>query len=161
MIKNSSFILITFITCVVITSVSYAQEKAHTTKIHQNLFEGHNSAAGKVVTQFHQALKKADKITTRKLLADDVLIFEGGKAERSAKEYAAHHMSADMNYLGAINSELIEHKVKIIGNTAISTSRSKVTGEYKGKALNYVGLETLILEKLNSEWKIIHIHWSN
>tara|TARA_R110002050_G_scaffold265306_4_gene406355 strand:- start:2019 stop:2396 length:378 start_codon:yes stop_codon:yes gene_type:complete len=125
------------------------------------MFVGADTPAGKVVTQFHQALKTGDKTTARKLLADDVLIFEGGGVERSADEYAHHHMLSDMKYVAAMNSESLEHNVKIMGNTAVSMSRSKTTGTYKEKERNYESMETMVLEKQNGEWKIVRIHWSN
>jgi len=159
--KTNLPMMAVYLSCIFFTSVSTAQKLDHQPKQQQQMFNNHESSAGKVVTQFHQALKAGDKITARKLLADDVLIFEGGGVERSADEYAHHHMLSDMKYLAAINSELLEHNVKVIGNSAVSMSRSKTTGTYKGKVLNYQGMETLVLEKQHGEWKIVHIHWSN
>jgi len=142
-------------------SVSMAQEIEHSAEQKHQRFIGIESPAGKVVRQFHQALKTSDKVTARRLLADEVMIFEGGGVERSADEYAQHHMLSDMKYIAAINSELLEHNVKVIGDSAVSMSRSNTSGTYNGKALNYQSMETMILEKQLGDWKIIHIHWSN
>jgi ketosteroid isomerase-like protein len=159
--KNKLSLLLIFIISTFETNTSFAQEVEHTVKKEHSLFIGIKSPAGKVVSQFHHALKVGDKVVARRLLADDVLIFEGGGVERSADEYAHHHMLSDMKYLAAIKSKLIEHNVKTIGNSAISMSRSKSTGTYKGKTINYIGMETMVLEKQQGEWKIIRIHWSN
>lgn len=70
-------------------------------------------------------------------------------------------MLSNMKYLATINSELLEHNVKIIGESAISMSRRKITGTFKEKELNYEGMETMTLAKRQGEWRIIHIHWSN
>jgi ketosteroid isomerase-like protein len=51
--------------------------------------------------------------------------------------------------------------VTVLGNTAISASRSHTQGTYKGKERDYQGMETMVLEKQNGEWKIKHIHWSH
>lgn len=142
-------------------TVSFAYDNKHNTGQKKTLFVGVDSTAGKVVTKFHMALKVGDKATVRKLLADDVLIFEGGGVERSADEYAHHHMLSDMKYIAAMKSELLEHNIKIIGNTAVSMSRSKTNGIYKEKERNYESMETMVLEKQNGEWKIVRIHWSN
>jgi ketosteroid isomerase-like protein len=142
-------------------NVSIAQDSEHHSGQKTEMFIGVDSPAGKVVMQFHLALKTGDKITARKLLADDVLIFEGGGVERSADEYAHHHMLSDMKYLAAMKSEPLEHHVKIMGNSAVSMSRSKNMGIYKGKELKYEGMETMVLEKQQGEWKIVRIHWSN
>lgn len=161
MIKNKLPMMIACIAGVFWGSVSTAQNEKHRAVDKHEMFVGADTLAGEVVTQFHQALKAGDKTTARKLLADDVLIFEGGGVERSADEYAHHHMLSDMKYVAAMNSESLEHNVKIMGNTAVSMSRSKTTGTYKEKERNYESMETMVLEKQNGEWKIVRIHWSN
>ncbi|ASP49276.1 YybH family protein [Cognaticolwellia beringensis] len=117
--------------------------------------------AGKAITQFHQALKAGDKVTARALLADDVLIFEGGGVEKSADEYAQHHMLSDMKYLAEINTEVLDYQIKVFGDIAYAMSSSKSTGKYRGKDINSEGMETMVLQKIDGKWKIVHIHWSN
>jgi len=124
-------------------------------------FSAKETAAGKVITQFHQALKSGDKLTARALLADDVLIFEGGGIEKSADEYAQHHMLSDMKYLAEINTEVVDYNIKVMGDIAYAMSKSKSTGQYKGKSINNEGMETMVLQKEAGKWKIVHIHWSN
>ena len=124
------------------------------------MFVNTESAPAMAVTAFHQALQSGDTSKARALLADDVLIFEGG-VERSADEYAKHHMLADMKYLAAIEKKSLEHQVTISGTMALSISRSKTTGNYQDKTVDYEGLETIVLNLNNGEWKISHIHWSN
>jgi len=120
-----------------------------------------NSKVKNTVLAFHHALKVGNKKTARALLANDVLIFEGGGVERSADEYAQRHMLADMKYLAAVKTKILEHTVKVTGNVAVSMSRSKTTGNYNGKARDYEGMETMTLNDVDGEWKITHIHWSN
>ena len=127
----------------------------------KGLFKGIDTPAAKVVLAFHQALETGNQKQARAQLADDVTIFEGGRVERSADEYAHHHMLSDMKYLAAMKSETLEHQVTVLGNTAISASRSHTTGSYKGKERDYEGMETMVLGKQNGEWKIKHINWSH
>lgn len=127
----------------------------------KGLFKGIDTPAAKVVLAFHEALETSNKEQARAQLADDVTIYEGGRVERSADEYAHHHMLADMKYLAAVETKTLEHQVTVLGNTAISASRSHTTGTYKGKERDYQGMETIVLEKQNDEWKIKHIHWSH
>lgn len=127
----------------------------------KGLFKGIDTPAAKVVLAFHQALETGNQKQARAQLADDVTIFEGGRVERSADEYAHHHMLSDMKYLAAMKSDTLEHQVTILGNTAISASRSRTTGTHKGVERDYQGMETIVLEKQNGEWKIKHIHWSH
>ena len=127
----------------------------------KGLFKGIDTPAAKVVLAFHQALETGNKDLARVQLADDVTIYEGGRVERSADEYAHHHMLSDMKYLASMKSKTLEHQVTVLGNTAISASRSHTQGTYKGKERDYQGMETMVLEKQNGEWKIKHIHWSH
>ncbi|AOE49854.1 YybH family protein [Kangiella sediminilitoris] len=119
-----------------------------------------DTEVGKVVAQFHAALQNSDVETIKTILAEDVLIFEGSGAERSLEEYASHHMKSDMKFLASIDSKLIERNIMINGDIAISSSRSKLTGSFKGKELNKVSIETLVLKKVRSAWKVIRVHWS-
>ncbi|MCF6458036.1 nuclear transport factor 2 family protein [Pseudoalteromonas sp. MMG024] len=127
----------------------------------KGLFKGIDTPAAKVVLAFHEALETGNKKQARAQLADDVTIYEGGRVERSADEYVHHHMLSDMKYLEVMKSKTLEHQVTILGDTAISASRSHTQGTFKGKERDYQGMETMVLEKQNGEWKIKHIHWSN
>ncbi|MBB1371907.1 MULTISPECIES: DUF4440 domain-containing protein [Pseudoalteromonas] len=161
LIKHPKFGLIS---ALLLTATSSFTVNAHGDEEHAKksaLFVNVSSAAAKVVSSFHTALKQGDKVTARQLLADDVIIFEGGGVERSADEYANHHMLADMKYLSAINSDLLEHQVFINGDMAYSVSRSKNHGNYKGKEISATGMESITLKNTDSGWKITHIHWSN
>ena len=70
-------------------------------------------------------------------------------------------MLADMKYLANIDIEILEHEVKVLGSIAYSTSRTKLTGNVKGKKINSEGMESMILQKIEGKWKIVHIHWSH
>ena len=160
-IKHLTFGLIT---ALLITTASSFPANAHGDEKHPKdnpLFVGTQSPAAQVVQAFHKALKQGDKKVARELLSGGVIIFEGGGVERSADEYANHHMLADMKYLAAIENELLEHQVFTIGDMAYSISRSQSKGNYKGKEINSTGMESMTLKNTDSGWKITHIHWSN
>jgi ketosteroid isomerase-like protein len=116
---------------------------------------------GKIIAQFHQALKVGNPKKALALLAENVMIFEGGRVERSADDYAEHHMLADMKYLANIDSVILEQQIKIIGDLAYSMVRSKSTGQYQGRDIDSEGMETMVLLKEKGQWKIVHIHWSH
>jgi ketosteroid isomerase-like protein len=161
LIKNLS---LTTIFVLILTSISSFTANAHGEETHEKkneLFVGTQSEAAKTVNSFHQALRTGDKKTARALLADNVIIFEGGGVERSAEEYASHHMLSDMKYLAAIESKQIEHQVFVQGDMAFSISRSKTQGTYKDKKIDYIGMESITLKNTDSGWRITHIHWSN
>ncbi|AXR06700.1 YybH family protein [Salinimonas sediminis] len=124
---------------------------------HQSKLSGSETVPGQVVLAFHKALREQNEVTAKSLLSDNVIIVEGGGIERSAQEYASHHMLSDMKFVGTLSSELREHKVTEYGDSATSLSVSKNTTE-SGKT--YRSYETAILTKRNGKWKIAHLHWS-
>jgi ketosteroid isomerase-like protein len=139
-------------------SYAHGKERSDT---NPEYFSGLDNEVAEVVDTFHHALKNGDESTIKKILADDVIIFEGGGVERSLSEYTEHHMAADMNFLKQMQSRKLEHHIKVLGNTAVSMSRSHVKGRYKDKDIDSEGMETLLLMLTGNQWKIVHIHWSN
>jgi ketosteroid isomerase-like protein len=139
-----------------LTVVAHGTEKPNATV----LFSGETSDAAQAVKTFHTALQQGNAAVARSSLADNVLIIEGSGVERSADEYAGHHMLSDMKFLAAVKGEVIEHHTVVQGDVAYSVSRTKMLGEYKGKVIDYTSKETLVLVKNDQGWRIVHIHWS-
>ena len=123
-------------------------------------FSGLEHPAAKAVQNFHAALKAGDTEAVTRLLASEVVIYEGGAVERSRAEYQSHHMAADMAFLKEMSIEPLEHHVQVQGDSAVSLARTKVSGRYKGKAIAHTGMETITLQQRNGNWQITHIHWS-
>lgn len=143
-----------------IVALSFTAQAHGTKQSKAPIMLGTDTPAAQAVRSFHQALQSGNREQARALLSDDVTIYEGGSVERSADEYAAHHMAADMAYLAQMQVTTLEHQVSINGDTAISISRSHTKGTYKGKARDHQGMETIILQLQKGQWKIKHIHWS-
>jgi ketosteroid isomerase-like protein len=114
-----------------------------------------------IVDAFHDALSGGQTDTALKLLSDDVLIYESGRAERSKAEYASHHLKADAEFAGATQRKLVKRASWIGTDTAWVTSETETTGTFKGQALSLTGTETMILRRAAGAWKIVHIHWSS
>jgi ketosteroid isomerase-like protein len=113
------------------------------------------------VDRFHAALTEGKVEAALKLLSDDVLIYESGRAERSKAEYASHHLNADAEFAGATQRKLVKRTSWIGADTAWVTSETETTGTFKGRALALTGTETMILRRTAGVWKIVHIHWSS
>lgn len=158
--SNTIISLLILLFIIGVPSSVFAEEKAHGHHS-KSYFIGLDSAPAKVVSQFHKALGAKNQEVARGLLDDNVLIYEGGRAERSASEYAQHHMMADMAFLSSVDVQTLEHQVKVYGDLAVSSARTKTKGTYKGKKINSNGMETIVLRKIKGDWKIINIHWSN
>jgi ketosteroid isomerase-like protein len=117
--------------------------------------------AANAVDAFHNALKRNDVPGALALLADDVMIYEGGRVERSKAEYASHHAPADAAYSAAVPSTLQKRLAIAEGNIAWITSESRATGRYKDKPVDQLTVETMILRKEQDGWRIVHVHWSS
>lgn len=115
----------------------------------------------KVVDAFHAALSAGRTSDALDLLSDGALIFESGHVERSKAEYAAHHAGADAEFAKAVSSVTAKRSGETIGDFAWIASETRTTGTYKGKPVNSLTTETMLLRRVNGSWKIVHIHWSS
>jgi ketosteroid isomerase-like protein len=106
-------------------------------------------------------LAKGDTKAAAALLADDALIFEQGGAERSKAEYAAHHLPADAEFSKTVASKTMRRSAHAADGIAWVATEGRTTGTYKGKALDQLTTETMVLRRSGSDWKIVHIHWSS
>ena len=117
--------------------------------------------AALVVDQFHAALRRGDASAAAALVANDALIFEEGGAERSKAEYAARHLPADAEFSKAVASTVTRRAGGANGTLAWIATEGRMTGTYKGKALDRLTTETMLLRRSGGDWKIAHIHWSS
>jgi len=113
------------------------------------------------VEAFHAALKHGDAAAAKESLDPDVLIYESGYAERSAAEYAGHHLPADMDFAGTMDHAVITRAIQRMGDLAVVTSEGQTRGMYKDKAYDLLSTETVILKRAGGGWVITHIHWSS
>ena len=117
--------------------------------------------AATIVDAFHAALRRGATRSAAALLADDALVYEAGGVERSKAEYAAHHLAADAAFSQAVRSTVTRRAGNSNGAIAWIASEGRTTGTYKGKALDQVTAETMVLRRVSRTWKIVHIHWSS
>lgn len=117
--------------------------------------------AAATVDAFHAALRRGDTRSALTMLANDVLIFEGGGVERTKVEYEAHHLAADATFTQAVPSMLTRRAGHAVGPTAWIASEGRTTGTFGGKAVDRVTAETMVLRRIGPDWKIVHIHWSS
>jgi hypothetical protein len=41
------------------------------------------------------------------------------------------------------------------------STEGRTTGSFKGKAIDLLTTETMILRRMAGDWRIVHIHWSS
>ncbi len=115
---------------------------------------------GAAVAAYHAAMSSGDAEAAKALLADDLLVLEQGGLE-DLELYTSHHLASDMAFAAAVPSERRVVRTTIVGEVAWVTSVSKDTGEYRGRAIDDLGVELMILGREDGSWKIRAIHWSS
>ena len=114
-----------------------------------------------VIETFAAALRSGDETTVRNLLAPNVIIAEGGGAERSVEEYAGHHMPADMAFTAAVDWTMKKRDQIIDGNMATIITESQIHGTFNDKKIHSRMMESMVLVNSDGQWRIAHIHWSS
>jgi len=117
-------------------------------------------AVAKVVNDFHDALSKGDSAKALRLLAGDAVILESGGVERRS-EYRSHHLPEDINFAKAVGSSRGSLEVRVEGTTAWTAATSTTKGEFKGRSIDSIGAESMVLTKDAAGWRIRSIHWSS
>ena len=137
-----------------------AQDSSAGTSLDEGLLPSARAAAD-AVDAFHAALGRGDTDAALVLLADDALIFEQGGAERSKMEYAAHHLSADAAFSQAVPGARTRRAGHASESFAWIATEGRTTGTFNGRPVDRVTTETMVLRRVDGNWKIVHIHWSS
>jgi len=119
-----------------------------------------SAAVAAVVNAFHSSLAQSDTAGALALLAQDVMILESGDVQTLA-EYRSHHLAGDIAFTKAVPSTSGPLQVSIEGSTAWTVRTSITQGDYKGRAINSAGVESMVLTKSAGKWQIRSIHWSS
>ncbi|HEX8570661.1 MAG TPA: nuclear transport factor 2 family protein [Caulobacteraceae bacterium] len=109
----------------------------------------------------HDALGRGDTTAALARLADDVLIYEQGGAERSKAEYASHHLGSDAEFAKATRRQLTTRRSFAAGDLAVVTSETRTTGRFRERDVDSLGKETAVLRQSGGDWRIVHVHWSS
>ncbi len=119
------------------------------------------SAPALVVDAFHEALRTGSVAAALARLSEDAVIFESGGVERGKAEYASHHAPADAAFAQAVPSRTTRRAGQVVGDLAWILTEGRTTGTYKGKPVDRVTTETMLLRRAEGVWRIVHIHWSS
>jgi ketosteroid isomerase-like protein len=117
--------------------------------------------AAAVVDAFHAALRSGNTNAALSHLAENALIYEAGGVERGRQEYASHHLGADSAFAQAVPGTVTRRAGEAVGRIAWIATEGRTTGTFKGKAVDRVTAETMVLRRQGNAWKIVHIHWSS
>jgi len=112
------------------------------------------------VERYHAALASGDSAAAVSLLAPDAVILESGGFE-TREEYISHHLPSDIAFARAVQSERRPIRVTMHGDVAWAVSSSSTRGEFRGRQVDSVGAELMVLVRTPEGWKISAIHWSS
>jgi uncharacterized protein (TIGR02246 family) len=121
---------------------------------------GDSAAVAAVVEHYHRALAEGDSAAALALIAEDAVIIEGGQIE-SRREYRSHHLPADIAFARATKGTRSPVHVVVRGDVAWTTVTSTTRGKYRGRSVNSIGAELMVLTRTMDGWKISAIHWSS
>lgn len=119
-----------------------------------------SAAVVATVDAYHRALAEGDSVAVARLLAEDVVILEEGRAETRA-QYLGGHLRGDIAFARAVPRERSEIRVLVGGDVAWATSTSVSRGEYRERQINSAGAELMVLRRAARGWEIVAIHWSS
>lgn len=114
-----------------------------------------------VVEQFSSALQAGDLKRAGSLLADDVLILEGGGAEHSRDEYLGGHAPHDAAFLKDAHIQVKQRTARSSSDMAWVGTESELHTSQNGKPVALLSTETMVLRRDADGWRIVHIHWSS
>lgn len=111
------------------------------------------------VNGFHAAMTAGDAAKVMMLVAEDAVFLEAGGVETRA-EFEKDHLPADIEFeQGVIITRGLTRTV-VVGDAAWATSTSEVKGTYKGRAVDSIGAELMVLGRGPEGWRIRAVHWS-
>jgi len=118
-------------------------------------------AAAATVDAFHAALHRGDAQAALALVADDAIVFEDGRVERTKAEYALHHAGADAAFSKAVSTKRLSRTGHASADVALIASESRTRGRFRGQDVDRIMVETMVLRRGSAGWRIVHIHWSS
>jgi len=121
-----------------------------------------NDAAGvvSIVEQFHAALKSGDSSFVMRLISEDAVMLEAGGTETRAM-YVAEHLPADIEFEMAVPVKRGPVRAAVQGDVAWATCTYEMVGTFKGKPVNSVGTELMVLSKVPDGWRIRAVSWTS
>jgi len=117
--------------------------------------------AAATVDAFHAALARGDAEAALRFVADDAVVFEDGRVERTKAEYALHHAGADAAFSKAVSTKRLSRTGQAGGDLALIASESRTKGRFKGQDVDRIMIEKMVLRRGSAGWRIVHIHWSS
>jgi uncharacterized protein (TIGR02246 family) len=119
-----------------------------------------SSEVAAVVQRFDSLMAAGDSAGILTLLADDAVVLESGGLETRA-EFRSHHLPADISFARSVKGIQGPIVVRVLGDVAWASSTTTLEGEMRGRVINSVSAELMVLSRESGTWRIRAIHWSS
>jgi len=120
-------------------------------------------AVRKTLTDMAAAFERDDRAALERLWATDesVLVFENGHANVGWANYRDTHLGPEMAAMENTRFVLEDVRAHVTGSTAWVTLSYTISADVSGRRVDGNGLATVVLEKRDGRWLIVHWHSSN
>ncbi|MBK7934479.1 MAG: nuclear transport factor 2 family protein [Acidobacteria bacterium] len=115
-----------------------------------------------VMTREALAIEQGDLAALDKIWAnsDDVTVFESGHANYGWTDYRNTHLAPELKEFKNTKYSFSDMKIKVDGKTAWATFKYSLASEMGTRKVESGGLGTVVLEKREGKWRIVHWHSS-
>ena len=107
------------------------------------------------------SFRAKDVETIRKLLAEDVLLFEHSVKNDGLEDVFGHHLKPEIEAFEDLQLDFSDVRITKVDGMALVTRDYKVKGKLGERMIDAGGNETMVWRQINGNWKIIHIHYSH
>ena len=89
-----------------------------------------------------------------------VHIIEGAGVNHGWAEYRDDHLRPELEVFENLNYRYFAIEPQVRGNVAFAAFRYELSAAMEGRELDIKGRGTAVLERLDGQWKIVHLHTS-
>ena len=123
--------------------------------------QAQNSGAAKALATYDKAFRTKDVDTIRRLLADDIVLYEHSVRNIGVQDAFDNHLKPEILAFQDLTAEFSDVKITPTENMALVTRQYKIQGKMNDKEITAAGNETMVWKKVGSDWKLAHIHYSH
>jgi uncharacterized protein (TIGR02246 family) len=120
-------------------------------------------AVRKLLLEMAAAFERDDRAALERIWAHDeaVLVFENGHANVGWSDYRDNHLGPEMAAMENTKFTLEGIRPRVAGDTAWATLGYSISADVKQRKVERTGLATVVLERREGRWRIVHWHSSN
>lgn len=151
--KKTATTLALSLTAIIVGITSSTDIRAQSTEV---------QAVTNVIKQEAAAVESGDLAALDRLWAntEDVTVFESGYANYGWDDYRNHHLAPELKEFKNTKYSFTDLKVKVDGKTAWAIFKYSLAAEIGTRKVESGGLGTVVLEKRDGKWRIVHWHSS-